>query len=287
MNRLNRFLTLSTVFLALTSLLILTVTPINVQAASTPSVPQFSVKLVDSSYDVPPSSTTTVDQYTGKEITTTKPGYHIEQKSIEVTIKNQPFTPYVIESDDSWQYGPNGQEFNLYYMIQFKGHFGEDWKNFANTYDIYFQIVTVQSDSGYTVVSQVANYEVGSQLDFRVKAVVGYKYNAAYNNAPVIPPQWSIQQTAEQSDWSKVQTFTVPDGSSGSISPTQTATLTPYPTISDDTQQSQSPDQSQPPNNIFASPFFLLGVGTLFGVVLISAVVLVIHKRQLKTKTYL
>jgi hypothetical protein len=95
MNSLNKFLALSLVFLTLSSLMMLTVAPVSAQAGYKPSVPQInSIKFVDSSYDVPPSSTTTVDQYTGKETTTTKPGYHVEQTSIEVTIKNQPFTPY-------------------------------------------------------------------------------------------------------------------------------------------------------------------------------------------------
>jgi len=49
--------------------MVLTVVSTTVQAASTkPSVPQISsIKFVDSSYDVPSSSTTTVDQYTGKK----------------------------------------------------------------------------------------------------------------------------------------------------------------------------------------------------------------------------
>ncbi|MDR2720317.1 MAG: hypothetical protein LBC03_05900, partial [Nitrososphaerota archaeon] len=58
----------------LASLSVLTVAPVTAQEGFKPSVPQISsVKLVDSSYDVPPSSTTTVDQYTGKETTTTTP----------------------------------------------------------------------------------------------------------------------------------------------------------------------------------------------------------------------
>jgi hypothetical protein len=72
-----------TVFLLITclvtsSLLVLTVTPVSAQAGYTPSVPQItSIKLVDSSYDVPSYSTTTVDQYTGKENTTIFPSYHV------------------------------------------------------------------------------------------------------------------------------------------------------------------------------------------------------------------
>ena len=55
-----------------------------------PLTPEFTVKIVAHPYDVPPKTTTTIDQYTGKETTTTQPGYHVENKSIEITIKNQP-----------------------------------------------------------------------------------------------------------------------------------------------------------------------------------------------------
>ena len=65
-----------------------------VDSISKPSVPEFSVRIVAYPYDVPPETTTTIDEYTGKETTTTQPGYHVENKSIEITIKNQPFTPY-------------------------------------------------------------------------------------------------------------------------------------------------------------------------------------------------
>ncbi|MCL1977393.1 MAG: hypothetical protein FWG55_04720, partial [Candidatus Bathyarchaeota archaeon] len=49
------------------------VTSVSAQAGYKPSAPQFTVKLIDNSYDVPPSTTTTVDQYTGKETTAITP----------------------------------------------------------------------------------------------------------------------------------------------------------------------------------------------------------------------
>ena len=79
------------VCLVVSSFSVLAVSSVSAQAGYKPSVPQISsVKIVDSSYDVPPSSTKTVDQYTGKETTNTKPGYHVNQKSIEITIKISP-----------------------------------------------------------------------------------------------------------------------------------------------------------------------------------------------------
>ena len=71
-------------------------------------VPEFTVKLVDNSYDVP--TTHSIDPYTGQNIT--NPGYHVENKTIEVTVKNQPFTPfYAVDSFNA----------SFYYNIRTKG----------------------------------------------------------------------------------------------------------------------------------------------------------------------
>jgi hypothetical protein len=116
MCRFNRFLVLSIVFLILSSLIALTVIPTTVQAGFKPSVPQFTVKLVDN--------------------------------LIEVTIKNQSFTPYNDESAKDVEngidmYGPNGKEFNLYYDVQVKGPHSGAWYNFCD--------YIVQSNSSYIV----------------------------------------------------------------------------------------------------------------------------------------
>jgi hypothetical protein len=101
----------------------------------------------------------------------TKPGYRIENKTIEVTIKNQPFTPYT----DS-----NGHKISLYYIIQFKGHY-EEW----STYDdnSYSGTRILQSDSAYTTYSMPSDkYAYGSQLDFRVQAIIGYEEYVEYTS---------------------------------------------------------------------------------------------------------
>ncbi|MCL2690890.1 MAG: hypothetical protein FWE56_01370 [Candidatus Bathyarchaeota archaeon] len=269
--------------MSVSCLMVFTVAPVSAQAGYKPAVPQISsIKLVDSSYDVPPTSTTTVDQYTGKETTTTAPGYHVNSLTIEVTIKNQPFTPYIDENTKDPAYGPNGKEFNLYYRVQAKGHFGENWRDFGELY-------VIQSNSGHTVVSSaivgednIVNYAAGSQLDFRVQASVGYKYNELSGRlfVPYPGPVWVVAP-AEYSDWSRVQTFTIP----GSL-PSQTATLPTSPITSDGNDQPQYPEQTQPPNVIFTHPFVLMGVGTLFTGVIVF-IVLVFLKRHLNTSTYL
>jgi len=228
----NKALASVFVFIVLSSLMVLTVKPVCAQAVSTPSVPQIvSVKLVNYSYDVPPSTITTTDPYTGKETTTTNPGYHVENIRIEVTIKKQSFTPYTA----------NGYTYNLYYTVQVKGHFGDNWTVFSE------QKAQLDSD---TICTGFANYATGDQLDFRVRAiVVGEEGGFLY---PV---------TDTTSDWSKVQTFTMPDDPS-TVPPSQTATQPTNPPTTSNNNQPQLPNQTQSPSNIF-NPFFLLWIGTL------------------------
>jgi hypothetical protein len=80
------------------------------QFVQTPSVPEFTVELVDSSYDEP--TTYFTDPYTGE--TVTHEGYHVYRQNIELKIKNQPFTPYT---------ETGGQNIDFYYNIRIKGHF--------------------------------------------------------------------------------------------------------------------------------------------------------------------
>lgn len=61
-------------------------------AISKPSVPEIlDISFSAHSYDVPP--VTSIDPYTGKNITT-QAGHRVENKTIDFTVKNQPFTPY-------------------------------------------------------------------------------------------------------------------------------------------------------------------------------------------------
>jgi len=270
MNSIDKTWTLLLIVLLLSSLLVLTVVPVNVQAVSKPSVPQFTVKFVDSSYDVPSSSTTTVDQYTGEKTTHTQPGYRVNQMKAEVTIKNQPFTAYTDE---------NGNKINLYYTVEVKGHFGEDWKNFIIDYN-----ATVQSKSGYTVMSNVVSQGVGSKLDFRVQALVGYEYDAVAESGSLAGmygiTAWYVRSSVT-SDWSNIQTVTIPD----MFSTTSSQITNQNPTASADSNQPQIPDQTQPPRFVF-HPSFLLWVGVLLFAGVAIAVVVMFTKKHLKTPNY-
>jgi hypothetical protein len=89
-----------------------------VQAESSipkPSIAEFTSKYIDLSYDVPPTYGT--DQYTGQAIII-QDGYHVDNRSIQFTIKNQLFTSFT---------DANSTEISLYYNFRIKGTYGTEW----------------------------------------------------------------------------------------------------------------------------------------------------------------
>jgi hypothetical protein len=87
------------------------------QSMFKPSVPEFTLEYTDNSYDVPPQPTSSTDPYTNKTTTTTVPGYHVKNQTIEFSIKNQPYPTNI-----------DGNKTSLTYLIQIKPHFSEDWE---------------------------------------------------------------------------------------------------------------------------------------------------------------
>jgi hypothetical protein len=271
----HRFLALMFVCLVLASLFVISVKSDEAYAASKPSVPEFTVKLVDYSYDVPPVTTTTTNEYTGEKTTTTTPGYRVENKTVEVTITNQPFTPYT---------DANRITYYLYYIVQAKGRFGEDWQDWGSTvqtinpYGGGFWGATSEYLQG-SLLSSPANYAAGAQVDFRVEAIIGHY--VPEKSDLMFPRYWF--ETDVSSGWSKVQTFTMPDGSS-TQPPSQTPT---QPTNLPATSNNNQPHQSEQNQilDFMSHPLFLLGVGALVGVGL-TIIVLVFTRRRMKILDY-
>lgn len=237
---------LLTIIVAMSCLTLLVAKPANAQAIPTLSAPKFTVKFVDTSYDVP--ATYGTDPYTGKTVITSG-GYHVQNKSIELQITNQVFTPYT----DS-----NGNYVSMYYNVSLKGHFGSDWAY----YDYYqgywyandcYQYLEASSQSTTTLtfeidgnndtsyqlpysVSLLNNYHEDIQLDFRVKIYIAYFTHMPNPliNSPTYSPYSIAVNALVVSDWSDSQTILVP---ASSISPNQTpnSTLstspTPTPTV--------------------------------------------------------
>jgi len=148
-------------------------------AITKPSVPEFTVELVDESYQV-------------------------NLRTIEVKIANQPFTPYT-DSD--------GRNIDFYYNIRLKEHDKENWTEAYNAEEM-----PTQSNSAYTIIdyNSEGNYafileptskslEVtpNSQVDFQVEAMIGYIYEESTDLR-----SWAF--AGERSGWSSTQTITIP-----------------------------------------------------------------------------
>jgi hypothetical protein len=206
MGTIGKSLSILLIFIIVASCLILAKSAF-AQSIPKPSAPEFiSFKIVSYPYDVAP--TTTIDPYTGKTVTT-QPGYHVENKSIEFAVQNQPFT-----------YSSNSTTYRLYYNVRSKGHFGQDWLEFygqANNTSGYSQSLPVfpmQSNVSITTFSYPENYPSDALIDFQVIAIVGH-----------IEPVFVIDHLVvhvghyelgigidETSDWSEIYTLNMTDG---------------------------------------------------------------------------
>ncbi len=258
-----------------------------VDSISKPSVPEFSVRIVAYPYDVPAKNTTTIDQYTGKETTTTQPGYHVENKSIEIAIKNPQFTPITITEytpvSHYWyeNYVPTPIECNytadLYYNTQVKGHFGNDndWTSVGSS--SYPPQSNAQLDSEYTVISiKAADYPNDAVLDFRVQALIGYY--VPYGRNVVI---FGFDFYGKGSDWSNIQTLNISEAS---------VSVFPSPTIPNTLPSQDStttPDQTTTPTvdsplqqETFAIAIFIIVAGVSVAIVSIRRMVY-FRKRKL------
>jgi hypothetical protein len=210
-----------------------TVQAFTVDSISKPSVPEFSVRIVAYPYDVPPETTTTIDQYTGKETTTTTPGYHVENKSIEIIIKNPSFTPYNLTIDTRYDH-ETGESYtyyltttvNLYYNIEVKGNFGNDWTSveippFSGDEG---RKSNAQLDSEYTVITiEADDYPEDAVLDFRVQTLIGY-YLPYGRNAVT----FGYDFYGQESDWNDTQTITIIESQASTPTPETTPFSTPY-----------------------------------------------------------
>jgi hypothetical protein len=177
----------------------------NINVIMQPSTPDFTVEFVDRSYDVPITYTNHTDPYTGEQTTIKHGGNHVTNNTLDVTIKNQPFTTITLE---------DGNTPELYYTVRWKGHF-ENWTGEFSPDQ--FKIVKA-SDSEYTVVTYVlTSYATGEsggihipkggQIDFEVKAQAGYFY--WYSDGHIFPIGTKFNAIKE-SDWSNPEIFTYP-----------------------------------------------------------------------------
>ncbi len=160
--------------------------------ATTLSVPEFTLKLVAYPYEIP---IYTVNESTGE--TVTQQGYHMENRSIEVKIKNP----------------PKNNAYPLYYDIQTKDPEYQNW-HIPSEPSGYCHYSTqppynsyLASSGEYTVISCYANYTVGTKLDFQVKAYYG---KTTWDNLQDHPLAiYCNFEVITSSDWSPTQTIII------------------------------------------------------------------------------
>jgi hypothetical protein len=192
-------------------------------------IPQFTAKYIDLSYDIAP--TYGVDQYTGETVVK-QDGYHVDNRSIQFTIKNQPFTPTM---------DPSGNQTNLYYNFRIKGAYGTDWDYFpfapsgwsTRRYGGLFGGNSTespedlaQSNAEYTTLAiqipGVYRVPAKAQLEVQVQAIIGYMYPTDHMLAG-----YAYFFTGQYGDWSSTQALTVGESTTTALSPTN---LTANPT---------------------------------------------------------
>ena len=171
-----------------------------------PSIPEFTVELVDHSYDVP--TTYSTDPYTGDTIT--HGGYHVENRTIDIRIKNQPFASYRNDNDSL---------VTLYYNIRVKGYFEQEWRELYSSPNYLYR-----SDSEYTVRSYVLGkdgkwfFPDDGKVDFQVEALIGYN-TKIFEGWTVWGESYNLIFTGESSGWSNTQTITISKSQTSNFSP--------------------------------------------------------------------
>jgi hypothetical protein len=217
----KRFSLLLIVSIVTLSLLILQLA--SAQSTPKPSVPQFSIQVVDRSYDVP--TTYYTDPYTGKQVA--NPGYHVDDIRVEGKIKNQHFNPYTIPNPNSTSSYDINRNIDFYYNISYRGHFGGEWRKLHGSEDVDYlkQNYTSEFTNFNASRYNALEFQDGSQVDFRVKAIIGFE-------------TWGFAGTwpyrilnGEDSGWSTILTVTISKDSTFSNTYATTIDSSPYPTL--------------------------------------------------------
>lgn len=228
-----------------------------------PSAPEFTVKYVDNSYDIPPTPSSSTDPYTGKTTTTTIPGRHFENETIEVTIKN-----------------------NLgasYYGLRYKGHYSNVWTyypyNGPNNHNIMDSSLPdfQASNASYTVGSLYLRLlpqpiPKGAPIDVQVQALFGTFEVTPYAHAiDVGGPTYDCIFKGTAGDWSDTQTVEI-----GENAPT----TSPEPTesIPEQTDSNQPVAQTDVVLGLSWEHFVIALMG--IGIVVLAAALVFSRKRK-------
>lgn len=287
MNNVSKSLALTLILVVATSSLSIIVNPASAQVVTKPSIPEFIAKYVDYSYDIPPTYGT--DEYTGKTVVT-KQGEHIDNRTVEITITNQPFTPY----NDS-----NGNMINRFYDVRYKGSYTENWTTmfrnqtqlsgigYANPY-MTFGYAVQDYSSQYTAVIYQLTWQIptNGQMDFQVEALEGYTRETSYDGH-IFFAYAGFTFYGQESGWSNTQTIKLGENEVSTTTPipTPTITSTPNSTLNNPTT-TPSPNGNQ--QQIGESAGISIPLTTFLLVVvvfvaIIAGLFLVLYRRTRKT----
>jgi hypothetical protein len=250
-------------------------------AKNNPSIPEvIAAKYVDCSYEVPPVYGT--DQYTGETVVKQE-GYRIDNRSLAVTLRNQPFTAYT-DGDEN--------KIGLYFNFRLKGSYGTSWDYYpfsengftTQVYGGFFWLngthspapELIQSHGDYTTITFTipGAYRVptGAVLDVQAQTMMGY----------MMYVDKVYEFSGETSGWSTSRTVTVGDSASSSTGTTiQNSTVSPTQASYSTTNSNANATQSGAPQ------IFTIGIDwqtvaitvLTIGVVLLIVVVAVQQRR--------
>jgi hypothetical protein len=207
-----------------------------------PSIPEFTIKITEHSYDVSPIYG--IDQFTGENITIQE-GRHYEWNTLDFTIRNQQ-----VPSDS-----------RLYYNICYRGQYTNNWT------ELYHGDTYIQQQSGqYSTIPFLLSgslpppqgdiyrltIPVGAKVDFQVEAMIGGIYR--------ISPRFSsgYEFRGETSGWSNTQTVTIP-----AFTPSPTSPPSPDQTTDSTTEETPRTLQLEAIIGAVIAVAAVVGVGLL------------------------
>jgi hypothetical protein len=230
------------------------------QLPSRPSIPDFTLALTNHSYDVPNSTSITIDQTTGNKVVETSPGYHVENKTIDIMVQNPAFTPQV---------KPNHYSINLYYDVRFKGNSETNWTELYH-YDEDTNNLEAATLSAYTIISLPQDYFSERLVDFQVAAINATQIiDASSTTLPFY--YWRYQA----SGWSDIHTLDLFDGQ---------VTITQYvnPEYASSSLPAETPTFS--PTIVPADPEFPFALMLILVILALLAVGITVWKKLQCTK---
>jgi hypothetical protein len=275
---------LLTLIIAISCLAVLMVKPSDAQSIPKPSAPEFTVNYINSSYYIPPSpildnkGSVITDDTTGQPLMTGD--YYVNNSTIQIIIKNQPYGTYT----------DNGYPVKLYYNVRFNvltaSTYIENGVNYTKAGGWSIPIydtsnLPVASNEQYTVIEihhQEGGWNAsgnthlglpwnGYLLGLQVEAMLG-----SIQKDTVYPPSMNFTYFYGQtSDWSDTQTLTIPD--TNLVSSWQLA-LTPTPI---------TPESD--PYWMLKLMYYLIPVGAVVAVVIISCFLLIERHRKRRNQT--